>query len=59
MMKVDKNYAGASIEMADFNGLLATAIMMERQKPAEEPVNEPTDIPSARMYNHRLRYTWE
>lgn len=59
MMKIDKNYAGATLEMQDFNSLLNTAIVMERQKPAEELVNEPTDIPSARMFNHRLRYTWE
>lgn len=59
MMKVDKNYAGASLEMQDFNVLLNTAIAMERTKPAEQVVNEPTDIPSARMFNHRLRYTWE
>lgn len=59
MMKVDKNYAGATLEMNDFNTLLNTAIAMERLKPAEDVVNEPTDIPSARLFNHRLRYTWE
>lgn len=59
MQKIDKNYTGATLEMADFNLLLNTAIQMERQKPAEELVNEPTDIPAARMFNHRLRYTWE
>lgn len=59
MMKVDKNYAGATLEMQDFNTLLAMAIQMERTKPAEDVVNEPTDIPAARMFNHRLRYTWE
>lgn len=59
MMKVDKNYAGASLEMQDFNNLLATAIQSERQKPAEDVVSEATDIPAARMFNHRLRYTWE
>jgi hypothetical protein len=59
MMKVDKNYIGANLEMKDFDTNLASAIVAERQQSAENVVNEPTDIPAARMFNHRLRYTWE